>query len=110
METHKRTDIGFVLNHTYDLIRLNESRRAAQYLMRIVETDISWSAAPDDYVDSLLGAVNLEKLDSRCMTVIIRCTFRVKHLCPNWQPLLTKIKDEMIKRDMDYKGLLIGLI
>jgi uncharacterized protein YjbI with pentapeptide repeats len=37
MGAHKRTDIGFVLNHTYDLIRHNESRRAAQYLMRIVE-------------------------------------------------------------------------
>lgn len=44
------------------------------------------------------------------MIGIIRSTYRVRQVFLNWEPLLKKIKAEMIRRDMNYKALLIGLI
>jgi hypothetical protein len=105
-----KIDLGFVTLYTYDLVNANDGRRAARYLIRVIEKNISTIPEDLNYIDTLLGVIDVDKLDDRCMAVILRCTFRVKHHCPNWKLLFEKIKMEMIKRGMDYESLLIGLI
>lgn len=113
-------DVEGLLTLIYSLEESKEHRKATCACMYYVEACLSdeWHARPNKneskygfpFIAELLEKLDVTKLSGNCMVGIIRSTYRVKECFLDWEPTLNKIKEEMIRRNMDYKSLLIGLI
>ena len=113
-------DVDGLLALIYSLEESKEHRKAACASMFYIEMSLSheWHARPNKneskygfpFIAELLEKLDVTKLSGNCMVGIIRSTYRVKECFLDWEPTLNKIKGEMIRRNMDYKSLLIGLI
>ena len=109
-----------LLAYVYSLEENKRHREAARIVMLHIEhcLSIEWHAQPNrnisklgfPFISDLMEKIDLSKVGSNCMIGIIRSTYRVRQVFLNWEPLLKKIKAEMIRRNMDYKALLIGLM
>lgn len=109
-----------LLTFIYNLEEAKEHREAGYIAMLHIEKCLSneGHARPNKntsklgfpFISELLEKLDVTKVHAHCMIGTIRSTFRVRQYLTNWEALLEKIKDEMIRRDMDYKSLLRGLI
>lgn len=109
-----------LLTYLYALEEKEKSRESGRVVMLHIEHCLrnesqsgpgrNTSKLGFPFVIELMEKIDLTKVGAHCMIGIVRSTFRVKQLIPGWDSLLKKIKAEMIRRNMDYKSLLIGLI
>lgn len=109
-----------LLTFVYSCKEEDELRNAAYQLMLYVEKslkiesgvkcDKNTSKLGFSFIDELLEKLDVTKASPLCLVAAIRCTFRVKNRITNWYALLERIKGEMIRRNMDYKRHLRGLI
>lgn len=113
-------NVAELLALIYSLEESKEHRKAAYASMFYIEMSLSheWHARPNKneskygftFIAELLEKLDVTRVSGNSMVMIIRSTYRVRERFPDWEPTLNKIKDEMIRRNMDYKSLLIGLI
>jgi len=112
-------DVEGLLAFIYSIEEDKEHRKSVLVTMQYLEECISNEANKEagiasilnfSYIDELFEKLDLTKVGPHCMIGSIRCTFRIKNHIKNWYSLLERIKAEMIRRNMDYKASLIGLI
>lgn len=61
-------------------------------------------------IDSLLSDCDLEKVTPEEMTVLLRSNYPVRRMLPTWLTFLEKAKIELLKRKLNAKNILRGLM
>lgn len=113
-QSNHNASIDKLLTEVYEKVSLGEDRQAGIHLFKFTETLLRDESIKDTpnllLLDDLLRTVDVCRLDCLCMLALVRGNYRVRTLLQHWEGLLQRVKDEMIRRGLNYESLLRGLL